>query len=120
MKKFNYLKFFNEIYYNNNFCDYNKNKWEISSKKCIMMLMIIRNFQINYLNNKKLMIKLTAKVEMNKKLCTITKKYKMILGTNLKLIKDGNISAFHSQNGTMHLDGQQEPYQYVLLNIKNK
>ncbi len=74
MKKFCFLKFINEIYYNNNFCDYNKNRWEISSKKCKMMLMIMRNFQINYLNNLKLMVKLKAKAVFKKKLWSITKK----------------------------------------------
>ncbi len=82
--------------------------------------MIMTNFQMNFLKNLKLMVKLTAKVVMRKKVCIIIKKQKMIFDTNLKLIKDGNISALYMQNGTMHLDTHKEPYQFVVLNIKNK
>ncbi len=120
MKKFNYLKFFNEIYNNNNICDYNKNRWKVRCKKYKIMLMMMRNFQINYLKNFKLTIKPIAKVRMKKKVCTIIKKQKMILDTNLKLIQDGNTLEFYTQNGTMRLDVQQGPYQFVVLNIKNK
>ncbi len=51
MKKFNNLKFFNEIYYNNNFCDYIKNKWEISSKLYKKKMVIMKKFYINYMKN---------------------------------------------------------------------
>ncbi len=83
--------------------------------------MIMRKFQINYLKNLKLIIKLTAKVVMKKKVWSImNKQKKMILDTNLKLIKDGNILALLIQYGTVRLDGKQEPYQFVVSNIKNK
>ena len=120
MKKFSYLKFFNEIYYNYNICNYNKNRWKVRHKKYKMMLMIRRNFQISYFKNLKLMVKLKAKVVFIKKVCTIMKKQKMILDTSLKLTKDGNTLEKCTQNGTMHLDGVKETYQFVVLNIKNK
>ncbi len=67
------------------------------------------------------MIKLTAKVIMKKKVWfIIAKQQKMILDTNFKLIKDGNISVFYMQKTTMRLCGEQEPYQFVLSNINNK
>ncbi len=94
MKKFSYFIFFNDIYYNNNFCDYIKNKWKVSCKKYKKMLMIMTNIQIYYLNNKKLTVKVIAKVILKKKVWSIMKKQmQMILDTNLKLIKDGNILA---------------------------
>jgi hypothetical protein len=50
------------------------------------------------------MRKLTAKVVLKENVCPIMKKMmQMILDTNLKLIKDGNILAFYIQNGTMDL-----------------
>ncbi len=61
----------------------------------------------------------TAKVIMRMKVCTIMKKQKMILDTNLKLIKDGNISALYNQNSTMSLVGIEEPYQFVESNIND-
>ncbi len=66
--------------------------------------MIITNLQIYYLKNSNLMRKLTAKVVLKENVCPIMKKMmQMILDTNLKLIKDGNILAFYIQNGTMDL-----------------
>ncbi len=67
------------------------------------------------------MLKLIAKVILKKEVWSIMKKQMhMIVDTNLKLIKDGNISAFYIQKTTMSLSGEQEPYQFVLLNINNE
>ncbi len=82
--------------------------------------MIMTNLQIYYLKNFKLTVKITAKVIMRMRVCTITKTQKMILDTNLKLIKDGNISAKYIRKTTVRLSGKQEPYLFVLSNINNK
>ena len=66
------------------------------------------------------MAKLPAKVVLKQKVCTIMKIQKTILDTNLKLIKDGNISALYMQNTAMSLSTKEEPYQFVLSNINNK
>ncbi len=67
------------------------------------------------------MVKLIKKVISKKKVWSIMKKQmQMILDTNLKLIKDGNISVLYIQNTKMSLNGEQEPYQFVVLNIKKK
>jgi hypothetical protein len=44
----------------------------------------------------------------------------MIIDTNLKLIKDGNISVLFIHNGTITLNQKEEPYQFVLSNMNNK
>ncbi len=66
------------------------------------------------------MVKIPAIVGSKKKVWSIMEKQKMILDTNLKLIKDGNISVLYMQSINMNLSGKEEPYQFVLLNINNK
>ncbi len=50
---------------------------------------------MNYLKNLKLMVKLTTKEAIKKKVCTIIKKQMLIIGIILEIInmEDGNISA---------------------------